>query len=448
MKRKTLVSFGQALSQFLTPQVWKQVHQAWHPTQAASRWTLQPLFWILLTMTWCCGDSEGERFASARAFYVAGHQKRRRPGYSLQGFQMALARLPMLVLRALAAALRQQFIQRWGDALRIGKGGYLPLGCDGSRLECPRTQELQTRLGEAGKADSAPMVYLSALVVLPLGLLWSWRLGKGTASEHDQLRCLLPTLPQRALIVADAFYQGYDLYTALLAAKASFVVRLSSRSRLYVAQALRLERFRQGLVYYWPEKMQDQGRPPLHLRLVRVRGDKGDVWLLTNVLDPRDLKHRQIAQLYRWRWRNEGLFRYYKRMLAKVKLPSRTVALVHREAEGSLIAWQLLLAMATQTQTKGGRLVILDNLESPRRVLLRIRGGIMASVRTLGPCQFAAYQEMLERVRSEDRKRTGPKVRQAWPRRKDHTPPKPPLIRTMDEAFKMKLDKVLQAQKP
>lgn len=444
--RRTRVSFRDGLAQFLTPQVWKQVHQAWRPTQAASRWTVQPLFWVLLTMTWCGGDSEGERFASARAFYVACHQKQRRPGETLQGFQMALARLPMRVLRALASALRQQFAHLFVDALRIGKGGYVPLGCDGSRLECPRAEQLQARLGVAGKADSAPNMYVSALVLLPVGMLWSWRLGKGTASEHDHLRHLLCTLPKRALIVADAFYQGYELYSAILAAKASFLVRVSSRSRLYKDGAVRLERFRQGLVYYWPEKTaQDQGKPPLRLRLVRVRGPKADVWLLTNVLDPRELNHRQIGQLYQWRWRNEGLFRYYKRMLAKVKLQSRTVALVHREAEGSLIALQLLLALATRTRECNGTVVVLDHPDSPRRILLRIRGGIAERLRTLGPRQFAAYQEMLERVRSEDRVRTSAKVRQQWPRRTDHKPPKPPIILTMEETFKAKLLRNLQA---
>jgi hypothetical protein len=439
---KTARSFQEALSQYLTPQLWKQVLGAWRPAQAASRWTLQPLLWVVLTMTWCSGDSQGERFAAARAFYVSCHQKRRRPGDSLPGFQMALARLPARVLRALAAALRQQLAQRFVDALRIGKGGYVPLGCDGSRLECPRSQQLQARLGEAGKIDSPPMAYVSALVLLPLGLLWSWRLGKGTASEHDHLRSLLRTLPQRALIVADAFYQGYALYRAILTSGASFLVRLSSRSRLYTADHVPLDRFRQTLVYYWPENAQSQDQPPLCLRVVRVRGKKADVWLLTNVLDPRELNHRQIAQLYRWRWRSEGLFRYYKRMLGKVKLQSRTVKLVHREAEGSLIALQLLLALATRTRTHQGQVVVLSNMESPRRILLAIRGGIAAQLRTLGPRQFAAYQAMLERVRSE-RRGLRSKVRQVWPRRKDHKPPKPPKILKMDPAFKAKLTKRL-----
>jgi len=68
--RRTSVSFRQGLAQFLTPQIWKQVHRAWRPTQIAQRWTDNATLVLGLTMTWCCGDSEGERFASARAFYV------------------------------------------------------------------------------------------------------------------------------------------------------------------------------------------------------------------------------------------------------------------------------------------------------------------------------------------------------------------------------------------
>jgi hypothetical protein len=446
--RPPRLGFHEGLAQFLTPQVWKQVQRAWQPKQRAKRWTVQPLLWVLLTMTWCCGDSEGERFAAARACFVACHQRRRRPGDTLSGFQQALARLPTRVLRALAAALRQPLARYFVEALRIGQGGYIPIGCDGSRLECPRAESLQARLGEAGKTDSAPTAYVSALVLLPLGLLWSWRLGKGTASEHDHLRQLLSTLPKRALIVADAFYQGYELYSDILAAKASFLVRLSSRSRLYREGAVRLERFRQGLVYYWPETTaQNKGKPPLQLRVLRVRGPKADVWLLTNVLDPRDLNHRQIAQLYRWRWRNEGLFRQYKRLLGKVKLQSRTVKLVHREIEGSLIALQLLLALASRTKAPCGQVVILADMQSPRRILLQIRGDIAARLRTLGPRQFAGYQEMLQRVRSEKRQRNSPKVRQVWPRRKEHKPPKPPKILAMDGAFKSRIDKALQSQR-
>lgn len=157
-------SFREGVSQFLTPQVWKQAHQAWTKAPSASRWSLQPLVWVLLGMALCLGGSEGERFATARAYCVACRQKQRRPGETLQGFQMALKKLPMYVLRALARGLRLQLGESFLDGARIG--GFVPFACDGSRLECARAEELQRYLGQSGAADSAPMMYVSALVVV------------------------------------------------------------------------------------------------------------------------------------------------------------------------------------------------------------------------------------------------------------------------------------------
>jgi len=335
---------GAALAHFLTPQVWKQAHQAWHTPYAPPRWALQLLVWVLLTMTWCTGQSQEERFAAARAAYVAHYQHARRPGTTLAGFLTALAKLPLPVLRALAHGVRQRLGALWVESLRVG--GWVPLACDGSRIECPRSAELQQRLGEAGKPGAAPTIYLTTLVLLPLGVVWSWCWGKGTASEHHHLRQLLRTLPRRALLVADACYLGYDLFAAIQQAQAAFLVRLSSRAYLYTREQVPLAAWTEGLVYYWPTAVQDKGLPPIVARLLRVKGPKADVWLLTSVLERPQLSHRTAGQVYRWRWRNEGLFRDYKRLVQKVKLSSRTVALVHREAEGSLLALKLLLALA------------------------------------------------------------------------------------------------------
>jgi hypothetical protein len=429
------------IRQFLTPAVFKHAHQAWPPHYASPRWSLSALIWTLLGMTFWRGDSQDERFVTARAAFVAAHPKQRRPGTTLAGFTQALVTIPLRVFRALVQGVRQQLDQRFVDAARIR--GWLPLACDGSRLECPRTKPLQRRLGQAGKAASAPMVYLTTLVLLPLGIPWAWTWGKGTASEHDHLRRLLPTLPERSLLVGDAFFAGYELFRDILTAHASFLVRMSSRLYLYTLEAQPLERFREGLVYYWPEDMRDQGLPPIEARLLRVRGEKADVWLLTNLLDRQQLSHKTAAQIYRWRWKNEGLFRTYKRMLDKVKLRGRTVAAVHREGEGALLGLQLLLAWAAQLTGQVGR--SRGMVESPRRLLLRVRGDLAGLLRQLGPRQFAAYQRRLEDVRSQAYARRQPKVRQVWPTKRPFKPPGPPQIRVMSEALKRKMAKVLQA---
>src|SRR5262249_54398764 len=108
------------LRQFLTPRVWKQARAAWPRHRTHRRWDLQPLVLIVLAMTWAAGDSQPEKFAMARGFYVASHRARKRPGRTIQGFQKAPSRLPLRPLRALAAGGRAE--RRAGG----GRGGGDP----------------------------------------------------------------------------------------------------------------------------------------------------------------------------------------------------------------------------------------------------------------------------------------------------------------------------------
>ena len=467
-------SFLTCLNYFLTPQVWKQAHQA-AGRRRALRWQTHPLLFVLLVMTWCAGDSLPERFETARAFYVALHQRRRRPGQTFAGFEKALGKVPLPVLRSVAAAVRQRLA--WVFAARFWVDGFIPLACDGSRLACPRSAELERRLGVGTKKRSkkkkqnappadppgaarapdpaatgttkdskaspeVPQLWVTAVLHLGLGLLWSWRLGKGTANEREHLRHLLTTLPRGALLVADAGYVGYYLLAALHAAGLCFLIRLSSRAPLYVPDKSTLKRYREGLVYYWPQWAQHEERPPIPVRLVRLRGDRVDVWLITNVVDEQRLPRKTASKFYRWRWRNEGLFRTYKRTLGKVKLLSRTVAQVHREAEGSLLATQLLLAQgAVALETPGSAGV---GLPSARKVLLEIRAEIRnVTGMYLGPRQRRSYLERLAQARWPERRQRSNKVRRRWPGRQDHKPPGPPKILKMGTILKDKMEKTL-----
>ena len=181
--------------------------------------------------------------------------------------------------------------------------------------------------------------------------------------------------------------------------------------------------------------------PPLVVRLWRVRGDKGDVWLITNVLDEYRLPRRTAGKFYRWRWRNEGLFRTYKRTLGKLKLMSRTVAQVHREAEGSLLATQLLLAQGARALPTATTQVVLP---SASKVLLEIRVEIRnLTGMYLGPRQTRSYFQRLAQARWQDRRQRTSKVRRRWPGRKDHKPPGPPKILQMGTILKDKAAKTL-----
>jgi hypothetical protein len=140
-------------------------------------------------------------------------------------------------------------------------------------------------------------------------------------------------------------------------------------------------------------------------------------------------------------WGNEGLFRTCKRTLKKVKLASRTVRLVHREAEGSLLALQLLLAQGTW-----GLAVVARSRSaacSPRAVLRALRAEIAAAVLK----RRQSYRERLSQAGVERRKRTSGKEKRVWPGRKPHKQPGPPKILTMDAEQKALLEKVLNEKK-
>jgi hypothetical protein len=442
-------TFLDSMRQFLTPGVWKQAHRAQRGKKPAyggeiqrkkraCRWEIQPLVLVLVLMTWSCGDSQEERFEAAKAFCVVCRPKQKRPGGTVPGFQKALARLPMRVLRGIAAGVRG----RMAALLALVTDGFIPLGCDGSRLTCPRTQELEKYLCGANPKGSAPSIWLTAVVHLRLGVPWCWRWGKGTANERDHLLAMLPLLPAATLLVADAGYVGFELAKAL-GARVSFLIRQCSLVTLYTETKRPLEEFRDGVVLFWTKEAQKKNEEPLRVRLLCVRRRKQgesksqDVWLMTNVMDKRRLSIAQAGQYYRWRWENEGLFRTYKRTLKKMKLESRTIKLAHREAEGSMLALQLLLAQGALAVPRGAGQA--TPLASPRKILLAIRAEIRwAQVGRRG----RSFGKRLQEAQREQRARTTPKESRVWPTRAPHTPPKPPKILKVPALLKAVLDQL------
>jgi hypothetical protein len=446
-------SLREVLQDFLTPAVWKQAQQERAKSQQkkSPRWQTQPLILVLLFMTWCGGDSQAERFEVAKAYCQVWLCKRRGPGKTVQGFQKALQRLPLVVLRAVAAGMRRVLVGRRGRHWFYHD--FVPIGCDGSRVECPRTPELEQRLGQAGKDKAAPTLWVTALVHLRWGVPWAWRLGKGTASERFHLLQMLGLLPRQALLVADAGYFGFALTQRLVGDEVMFLLRMSSNVTLYQQGCEPVQRFRDGEVYYWPgQKEAKASAQPLRLRLIRLRAKRrqNDVWLLTNVFDEARLPLAVAGQMYRWRWQNEGCFRTYKHTLKKVKLVSRTLRLVHREAEGSWLALQLLLIQGVMAQkeragnnpaassqrtsktTAASAQQPPATLYSPRQILIAIRRDMEGTRRRGQP----HYEERLHQARGEQRERTSAKASREWPRRKPHKAPKPPKLLTLSNAQK------------
>jgi hypothetical protein len=225
---------------------------------------------------------------------------------------------------------------------------------------------------------------------------------------------------------------------------------MSSKSHFFVERLTDPGEFRQGEVSYWPGRARQAKLPPLRLRLIRVRGRRRgkdpkravDVWLLTDV-DGGRLSTVQAASFYRLRWENEGLFRSYKRTLKKVHLTGRTVRSVHREAYGSLLACQLLLAQGAWA-LRGTR----DRAEavapcSPRQAVLTMRMELKAAIKS---DRRECCRSRLARCPRERRERTSRKQKREWPQRTPHKPPKPPHLLTMNDEQKALLSTINAVQ--
>jgi len=425
------------MRQIITPEVWKQVKQvaSQYGCRSAVRWTLQPLIMIGAIMTWCAGETDADRFVVSRAFYIQVHcPKRQRPGKTFSGFCKAMLRLPMPVWWAFCDAVRSRIFHLLAD--RMTMEGWLPLGCDGSRMECPRTEELERNLGKA-KGQAAPTLWVVALVSLTTGVLWSWRLGTSKTGERRYLVDQLETLPQAVLksvlLVCDAGYVGYDLFDLLLKQPSSFLIRLSSQAQLYSEDMIEVEGFTEGEFRYWTDDAQRKSKPPLQVRVIRVasRKRKNDVWLATNVLDSRRLPAGLAAQFYRMRWESECFFRTYKRVIKDVRLVSRTVPMAVREAEVSLLACQLLLGQGALALKVGGKQVGRDELKcSAAGVLREIRRELNAIAQ---PKPRSSFAKRLQQTGRDRRERAGPKMKRQPPRRKEHRAPQPPRLKVLSE---------------
>ena len=163
-------------------------------------------------------------------------------------------------------------------------------------MECPRTAANEKALKCAGKKKTGPQLFVTTLLHMGTGVPWDFRIGPGTASERRHLEEMLPDLPPRSLVVADAGFTGYEFYRRILAAKQSFLLRVGSNVHL-LKELGYIEREGRDTVYLWPER--NLSEPPVVLRLIERRDGKKKMYLVTNVLDNKALSEKSAGGVLR-----------------------------------------------------------------------------------------------------------------------------------------------------
>jgi len=276
------------------PQTLKQAidrhlpHSLFDPdgVKSSFRWCERLLTLCALLMAWSMADVLADRFDEARRGVVAMFPGRRRPGKTYQGFVNALGNKSDALLGKIAEHLRGE-VRKAAGARHWEHLGFVPIGADGSKFECPKTLANELEFGCAGKKKSTPQQFVTTLLHLPTGVIWEYMTGPARSSERHHVREMLPTLPKNTLLIADAGFTGYDLLTMIQTAGHSFLIRVGANVRLLLKLGYALEE-KDGTVYLWPDEMQkkDKQKPPLVLRLITLcDGRNRQMHLLTNVLD-------------------------------------------------------------------------------------------------------------------------------------------------------------------
>lgn len=421
---------------------WNSFSQAWQAllpnnifslftAHGNTDWQAPLLAMTAIAWSWSEADALGERFVAAREA-VAQLTTRQLPT-SYQGFIKALKLWSDSLIAVLLAAWRDWMRTRSATLWRTQ--GYVPIAVDGTRVACPRSKSNE-RLLCARKIDRRrattrevqPQLWVTLLWHVAYRLPWDWRLGPYDSSEREHLRLMIPDLPRKTLLIADAGFAGYTYWSALLGAGHQFLIRVGGNVRLL--KKLGIDQPATGWFALWPDVQQRRSQPPIWLRLVRVRRRCGVMYLVTSVLDESLLLDEEIARLYALRWGVEVFIRTVKQTLQGRALRSLSAENAIREMQWCLIGLMALERLAVESLLEAGELPARLSHAAARRTLQRALAGARHGLPT--PELRAALARCLL-----DTYRRRCKTSRRYPRQRRARPTKPPQFLSATPAQKI-----------
>jgi hypothetical protein len=294
---------------------------------------------------------------------------------TFQGMVRALVTYGPDLISRLWTRLQTLMEQTAPRCYRIGL--WVALAVDGSRFTTPRTrsneQAFAARQYGRGKmaksrakwknkkkrskklsAPVKPQIWLTLIWHMGLKLPWCWKTGPSNSSERDHLVELLKSqkFPKNTLFCGDAGFTGYEFWNAILEQGQHFLVRVGGNIRLL--KDLSHARRGDGIVCLWPNEAVRRKQPPIVVRLIELRNERGTMYLVTSVLDERKLSMSALKRLYPLRWGIELQFRAVKQTYGRGKLRSRNADNALVELEWSLIALTMIQLLAIREQQKIG----------------------------------------------------------------------------------------------
>jgi hypothetical protein len=436
------------------------------------KWTPEQL--AQQAMIWAWQDTKNVTEAFTRALEVCRELNLQKTTQTYTAFINALDQYR----HTLSLRLRQRF-QSLAKAIagRFWRDhGWVLMGFDGSRVTTPRTVSNETAFsaphyGQSQKAKyrrkksreqrirqppkhppepQAPQVWITMVWHMSLRLPWTWRLGPSNSSERGHVVEILEQeeFPADTLFCGDAGFVGYDFWQAILNAGGNFLVRVGANVHL-LSETADIKRLGGGIVLCWPKGKMDSGAAPLRLRLVRVRVGKTRMWMLTSVLDPKELSVKQIIRYYKMRWDGEVEYRGLKQTIDKANLRCRNSGRVYAELDWSIraMACAELIALREQIpKAKKRRAKSTPKYDPKDRSLANTIRALRHSMRHLNQPVVPGedvLSQLTEALVQKYRNHTDKKARYR-PRNPDKKPLGEPTITKLNRKARQKLAQLTQ----
>lgn len=330
-------------------------------------------------LIWSWQDSRNVTDAFEKTLEVCQHLELKEIAKNYTSFMNALSHYRSVFCERLRVRYQTLVEEVGGRYFRTND--WVLIAFDGSRATAPRTvanetafcapnyghgkqakygkkksKGLRRKRNQAHKTEpQEPQVWITLMWHMGLRLPWTWRLGPSNSVERHDVQKILEQeeFPEDTLFCGDAGFVGYPLWSAILAKRASFLVRVGANVNL-LSEHADIQKLSGGRVLCWPKDKMNSGLPPLRLRLVKVKVGKTQMWMLTNVLDERELTKKQIVQYYKLRWGIEVEFRGLKQTMDNRKLRCRNDGRLLAELDWALrgMAIAELIALSQQIPKK------------------------------------------------------------------------------------------------
>jgi hypothetical protein len=367
-------------------------------------WTPALTVWAFLSQ--CLSDSKSCVAAVARALVLRVSLGLPPCSEATGAYCKARAKLPVSLLRRLASQLGDE-LERQAPAAWRGKGRRTLLA-DGTTASGPDTPQNQGEYPQPNtqkKGLGFPLIRLVVLLGFATAALTDCAIGSWSgeqAGEMALLRQMLGRILAGDVLVADRGYCSYWLMAELLRRGADGVFRMHQSRHYDFKSGQRLGRDDHVVEWARPARpdWMDKETYPATPKTIKVREmrfpvqRKGyrtrEIVVATTLLDAKQYRKDEIAELYHHRWRVELDIRDIKQTLKMDVLRGKTPEMLRREIWAHLLAYNLVRQVMAQAARQKGLSPRQISFAGAKQTLDAFRVSLQASAGELWRCLVKA----------------------------------------------------------